>query len=298
MKKYAIAFFLSLIVGNFLYSQQNTGEVKVDSSGYINVGDGKLFYETAGEGPIIILLHDGIVHREIWDNQFSYFSKNYKVIRYDRRSYGKSSPGTNSYSHVEDLKSVFDYFKIDKACLFGMSSGGKLVIDFTLKYPDKVNAMVLVGAVVGGFPYTEHMRNRGGHFSQDFSDMEKVRMFFITDDPYEIYSENKEAREKVLNLVKNNPRKGGHGELAEDASSKPAYQRLNEIKVPALILVGEYDMPDVHAHAGAINAGIKNSTRDIILKSGHLIPIEQPDIFNKKVQLFLNSLLVEECKKK
>jgi 3-oxoadipate enol-lactonase len=290
MKIVLRVFLLSMLACICIFAQENTSGVKVDSSGYIDVGDGKLFYETAGEGPVIILLHDGIVHREIWDSQFSYFSKNYKVIRYDRRSYGKSTPGTGSYSHVEDLKSVFDYFKIDKATLFGMSSGGRLVIDFTLKYPDKVNAMVLVGAVVGGFPYTQHMMNRGGHFSQDFSDMEKLRMFFITEDPYEIYSENKEAREKVVNLVKNNPRKGGHGESAEDASSKPAYQRLNEIKVPALILVGEYDMPDVHAHAGAINAGIMNSVRDIIPKSGHLIPIEQPELFNKRVSEFLNNL--------
>jgi pimeloyl-ACP methyl ester carboxylesterase len=71
---------------------------------------------------------------------------------------------------------------------------------------------------------------------------------------------------------------------------KVAVRSLSEIKVPALILVGEYDIPDVHAHAGVINAGIANSKREIIPRSGHLIPIEQPAIFNEAVMNFLNKL--------
>ena len=65
---------------------------------------------------------------------------------------------------------------------------------------------------------------------------------------------------------------------------------LSEIKVPAHILVGDYDIPDVHAHAGVINAGIANSKREIIPKSGNLIPIEQPALFNDAIMNFLNKL--------
>ena len=72
--------------------------------------------------------------------------------------------------------------------------------------------------------------------------------------------------------------------------NKIAVKCLSEIKVPTLILVGEYDIPDVHAHAGAINAGIQNSKREIIPRSGHLIPIEQPGLFIKSVLNFLGKL--------
>jgi hypothetical protein len=58
-------------------------------------------------------------------------------------------------------------------------------------------------------------------------------------------------------------------------------------EISTLILVGEYDIPDVHAHSGAINAGIKGSARKIIPNSGHLIPIEQPELFNEVVLDFL-----------
>ena len=73
-------------------------------------------------------------------------------------------------------------------------------------------------------------------------------------------------------------------------AGKVAVRSLSEIKVPALILVGEFDIPDVHAHAGVINAGIGNSKREIIPRSGHLIPIEQPVLFNEAIMKFLNKL--------
>jgi tetratricopeptide (TPR) repeat protein len=60
--------------------------------------------------------------------------------------------------------------------------------------------------------------------------------------------------------------------------------------MPVLILVGEFDIPDVHAHSGAIQAGIPNAKREIIFNSGHLIPLEQPEAFNSTVLKFLNSI--------
>ena len=71
---------------------------------------------------------------------------------------------------------------------------------------------------------------------------------------------------------------------------RQSYKFLNEIKVPTLVLVGEFDIPDVHAHSGVIEAGIPNAKREIISNSGHLIPLEQPGAFNESVLKFLNSL--------
>jgi len=70
---------------------------------------------------------------------------------------------------------------------------------------------------------------------------------------------------------------------------RQAARFLSEIKVPALVLVGEYDIPDVHAHAGVIEFGIPDAKREIILKSGHLIPLEQPEAFNESVLRFLKN---------
>jgi 3-oxoadipate enol-lactonase len=286
MKRMLLTSSLIVLAVSNLLSQGFTFNV---DSGYVNTDGGKLFYEIAGKGQNIVLLHDGMVNRQIWDEQFPVLAKSYRVVRYDRRGYGKSSDPQVQYSHIDDLNQVFIQLKIEKAVIFGMSSGGRLAIDFTLTYPEKVKGLVLVGAVVSGFGYTSHMNTRGGNLNPQSgtSDPASIDKYFIMDDPYEIYSGNTKAKEKVMKLLPNLAR---DNKVPTRPAAKVAIRFLSEIKVPALILVGEYDIPDVHAHAGAINAGIPNSKREIVPKSGHLIPIEQPALFNEMVMNYLNKL--------
>lgn len=257
-------------------------------SGYIDVPDGKLFYEEAGQGPAIVLVHDGILHRETWDDQFADFSRDHRVVRYDRRGYGRSPRAEKKYSNIEDLKAVFDQLKIDSAVVMGGSAGGGLTIDFTLKYPQKVTAIVLVGAVVSGYGFTDHMYTRGGRFTAaDMTDLQRAITYWAEKDPYETYAENTAARKRVRQLLEQNPQNfEEHGAMVLPPD-RPALGNLHEIKIPALVVVGEYDHPDVHAHSGVIEIGIPGAERVIINKSGHLVQMEQPQEFNTRVRTFL-----------
>lgn len=148
-----------------------------------------------------------------------------------------------------------------------------------------MNALVLVGAVVRGFPYTQHFYTRGGHLPEGIGGAELLA-YYAGEDPYEIYRENKEVGERLEELVRRAYRREErrfHGSF----SGPVALEHLAEIHVPTLILVGEFDIPDVHAYAGAINAGIPESCREVISKAGHLIPLEQPERFNQVVLEFL-----------
>lgn len=262
-------------------------------SGYLEVEGGKLFYEVAGTGDWIVLIHDGIVHREIWNAQFPELAKDHRVVRYDRRGYGKSPAASAPFSPIEDLDTLFTFLKISRATLFGMSAGGGLAIDFTLAHPDKVNGLVLTGAVVSGYGYSSHMLNRGGHLKSlaDVMDTNKFIPYFCVEDPYEIFPENTKAKETFLQLLQANPQ---NARAAMSSPSLPpsrlAVKFLSEIKVPVLILAGEHDIPDVHAHSGVIEAGIPGAKREVILKAGHLIPLEQPEAFLAAVTKFFKSL--------
>ena len=262
-------------------------DIKVDSN-YINVDGVKLFYEIAGKGENIVLLHDGMVNREIWDEQFPLLAKYYRVVRYDRRGYGKSSDPQAPYSDIDDLNELFVSLNIDRAILFGMSSGGGCVIDFTLKFPGKVKSIILVGAVVGGYGYTSHMISRGGHLKspEAMADPAKAASYFVWEDPYEIYSENIAAKNKVAEILRRNIHRPFNSQYYKPPD-RIAARFLSEIQVPTLVLVGEYDIPDVHSHAGVIHFGIPGARREVILNSGHLIPVEQPDEFNRAAFRFL-----------
>jgi pimeloyl-ACP methyl ester carboxylesterase len=69
--------------------------------------------------------------------------------------------------------------------------------------------------------------------------------------------------------------------------NKPALPRLREIHVPTLILVGDADIPDVHAHAGAIEAGIPNANRVVIAGVGHIMYLEKAAEFSQRVISFI-----------
>ena len=281
-----ILIFLFLLFSNAISQQDSI------KSGYIDVHDGKLYYEMAGQGDeTIVLIHDGLVHHAIWDSQFTAFSKNFKVVRYDRRGYGMSPKPEKKYSNIEDLYQVFTTLNIDKAILIGMSAGGGLVLDFTIAHPDKVSKIIVVGAVVGGFTYSEHMQTRGGRLTPaDYGDPEKLLKYIVKEDPYEIAPQNADKKEKLWTLMQKFPHNiDPERNRLTIIPEKKAVNFLNDIKVPALIIVGEYDIPDVFVHAGAIEFGIPNAQKVIIRNAGHLVPYEQPDEFNKQVMSFLNS---------
>jgi pimeloyl-ACP methyl ester carboxylesterase len=265
--------------------QQASGD-----TGFIEVKDGKLYYEIAGQGDeTIVFIHDGLVHGEIWENQFSVFADQYRVIRYDRRGYGRSPKPEEPYSNIEDLYQVLTFLNIDKAILIGMSAGGGLVIDFTAEHPDKVSSLVVVGAVVGGFSYSDHFLTRGGRLqASDYSNPEKLLHYFVKEDPYEIAPQNREVKDKLWTLMQAYPQNIDFSKNRLQAiPERKAIDILNEIQVPTLIVIGESDIPDVFVHAGAIESGIPFAQKVIIQNAGHLVPFEQPEIFNTQVLNFL-----------
>jgi 3-oxoadipate enol-lactonase len=290
MKRAILFLCLFVTAASSLLSQKSDSNPSVaTASGYISIDGEKLYYEMAGKGTNIVLLHDGLIDCEVWDGQFPVLAKDFRVMRYDRRGYGKSSNPQVPYSNIEDLNQLFMQLKIDKAIVFGMSAGGGLAIDFALKYPDKVTALVLVGAVVSGYGYSSHMLTRGGRISLEtlIVDPQRFTKYFGWEDPYTLFAENIKAKEKCLRLLEANPKNVNVDKFKLlKPRERVAVKFLSEIKVPTLVLVGEYDIPDVHAHSGVIESGIPNAKREVILKAGHLIPLEQPEVFNASALAF------------
>jgi pimeloyl-ACP methyl ester carboxylesterase len=264
-------------------------EIEIES-GMVAVAGGKLFYEAAARldaDEVVVLIHDGLLHSVTWEEQIGPMSRLYKVVTYDRRGYGRSSIPQEPYSDLEDLGRVFDKLAIYRAVLIGMSAGGRLAIDFTIAHPERVTALVLVGPVVSGFGYTDHFLSRGGRFGPAVAaDPEARRDFWFTTDPYTIFRGNEAARQRARQALAASPHNldSRHRFLRRPPS---AMDRLGTIDIPALIVAGEHDIPDVHAHVGAIDAGLPDSRRVVVADAAHLVPIEQPEEFNRLVLGFL-----------
>jgi len=82
-------------------------------------------------------------------------AERHRVIRYDLRGYGESTPPLPSFAHHDDLVALLDALGVDRAALVGCSFGGAVAVDAALAYPDRVAALVLLGAVVSGYRWAE-----------------------------------------------------------------------------------------------------------------------------------------------
>ena len=274
---------------NWTAAQPSSGAPVAVESGHVQVEGGRIFYEAAGRGPAVVMIHDGLLHRETWDAQFTALAENHRAIRWDRRGYGRSDIPSAPFVNVDDLHSLMTALEVERASLVGCSFGSLVATEFTLEHPDMVSSLVLVGPIVSGFGFSDHFRTRGGReMPGREAQVDQKIEYWAASDPWIMAPENTAARQKMRSLLTKNPRNlTGSGQFARSPGWS-CMGRLSEIEVPTLIVVGESDIPDVHSHAGVIQAGIAGSTRVVLPGSGHLPHIEVPDEFNRVVLEFLD----------
>lgn len=260
-------------------------------SGYVEVDNGRIFYEAKGSGPALVMIHDGLLHRETWDAQFDEFSDARRVIRWDRRGYGRSDKPHAPFSNRDDLMAVFKHLDVSRATLMGCSSGSLLATEFALDHPEKVSGLILVGPIVSGFGFSEHFRTRGnrGVPGRD-APVEQEIHYWTSIDPWILAPESQAARETMRALLEANPQNLGGSRGLSLPPDQPTFKRLPRIKVPTLIVAGESDIPDVHTHIGVIHAAIEGSEHVVLTKSGHLCHLEVPGVFNQLVRDFLSQI--------
>lgn len=259
------------------------------SGKYLNVENGKIYYEECGAGDeAVVLLHDGVVHSAVWNDVWPTLCKQYHTIRYDRRGYGRSPEATSWYTEADDLFALLRNLKVRHAILVGSSHGGELSIEFTLEHPSFVEQLVLVGAVVHGYPYSDHFLNRGeATWAPADKGSTASAIARIADDKYLTATDHPAARQKLRDLLTAAPQDFTHRDMARGVPS--SLPRLHEIHVPTLILVGDADIPDIHANAGAIETAISNSRRIVVSDAGHLMYLEQPEEFIRIVTSFIDA---------
>src|SRR5579885_2342077 len=220
-------------------------------SGIAEVNGTKLYYEMAGKGHALILLHGGAVDSRAWDDQFNVFATRYKVVRYDLRGSGKSANPEKPFSNSEDLYALLRFLKIDKAYLLGISRGGGIAFDFALEHPEMVDALILISANLGHTPAAyEAMFARATEAGKKQGAAAAAAVW--GNDPYQGPVRD-EARPRVLQVLEENLPRFRHfdGSVAVqqlESSKGPAYKRLSEIHAPTLIIAGEKDNVDARAN--------------------------------------------------
>ncbi len=266
-------------------------------TGYAEVNGTRLYYESGGPAPdattgrssvVFLGIGSGMDHR-LWDDQFGFFSHDFLVVRFDVRGVGQSAWPTEPFSPLDDLAALLDFLKIEKACLVALSLGGQLATDFTLAYPDRVACLILVAPGLSGYQFSEEYQQRLAPFMAAYQAGETERLVqLMLDDPYLLPAvKNPATRERAKTIWAENSRLPNVAPIGLDP---PARNRLGEIRVPTLIVLGDRDWKDLYEIADLLEKGIAGARRVTIPGCGHTVNMEMPEEFNRIVLEFLKGL--------
>jgi len=270
-------------------------------TGVAHMNNTELYYEVAGTGHPLTLIHGMLLDRRSWDDQFDVFARQYQVVRYDMRGWGESAQeqAEPAFSPRQDLLSLLDYLNIQQTYLLGLSGGGAVALDFTLEHPDTVDALILVSSGLSGYPQrmTETIQAFIGQYygalqQKDIPSAVEVTVRFFTDGPRRTPEQvNAQARARIAEMSTQHILWYGDPMVHQRHMiplEPPAVNRLAEVKVPTLIVVGDQDAPEVLEVADTLEHGIAGAKKVVIPGTAHHLHMEKPQEFNRVVLEFLH----------
>jgi pimeloyl-ACP methyl ester carboxylesterase len=257
----------------------------------VDVPGGQLFYETCGEkGPAIVLIHDGVLNSASFDDMWPILCRDFRVVRYDRRGYGKSPPGASPYSPQDDLAAVLAAAGFAHASLVGFSFGGGLAVGYAIAHPDQADRLVIAGAALNGFTPSPAFGKRIQHIMLPmiFGNMDAVAAN-ASRETWIMAPGHDAARAKAAALIKASPQDLRH-QMHDPIRGWPSdLPRMGGLKAPTLILIGDHDIADNQAQAGAAQVLIPGAKRVVVEDAGHLMQLEHPRQVAALIAEFVNA---------
>lgn len=255
--------------------------------GLFPVNGSSLYYEVAGDGPPVVLLHGGWLHSQQWDDQFSVLARDYRVVRYDRRGAGRSPLGDAEFAHYEDLAALLKRLGIERAHLVGLSAGAQVALDFALTYPQAVLSLVIGASPLAGYDIGREFvdGSRGVSAAGAAEDVQLVHDRMWAFAPFRVAGTMPHVRRRLNAMIlQQNTWPTGRPNAPRSRALNPApASRLGGIRVPTLIIVGDGEMPALEKEAEFVAASIPGARLVTVRKAGHFVNMEQPAKYNRIV---------------
>ncbi len=266
-------------------------------TGYAEINGARLYYELAGKGAPFVMIHAGIADCRMWDEEFAYFAKSCQVLRFDMRGYGKSLPVAGEFNLQDDLRALLAHLDINKPMIMmGCSIGAGLAIDYALTHPDELRSLILVGGAPAGFE--ADVAGPDDLFAQSELAFQNGDSKRVAEFDMQIWFDgfgrsaknlNQTARKRawqMARLVAEHELKG-IGRHKRKTFAKPSAERLAELQMPCLVIIGENDLPYLLQASDYLAARIPIASKALITEAAHLPNMEHPKQFRAIVEDFL-----------
>ena len=256
-----------------------------------------LAWEVTGSGPALLLIHEGIADRTMWDLQWGEWSDRFTLIRYDLRGYGDSPDADAPYTLAGDALEVLDAAGCERAAVIGASIGGRAALDLALLAPDRIGAVVEVVATPSGWRAQPSLlaafeRVDAAFEADGLEAANEVELQMWVDGPGREPGaaapavRNAVARMNAAALAREQARERAGNEVEPGEPDPPALDRLGELTAALLVITGEHDQPSVTAGARVL-AERTGAELVEIAATAHVPTMERPAEFEAAVLPFL-----------
>jgi 3-oxoadipate enol-lactonase len=285
-----------------LTAKDRQGEAMEHKSGYVTVDQAELYYERAGTGEPVVLLHTGNGDTTLWDGQFEELARDYSVIRYDLRGFGRSGYPMAPFLLARDLAGLLDHLEVARAHVIGPSLGGRIATEFAVLYPERVASLLLAAPVLREHDWSQEVMSLRMSEEKAFRDgnLDAATDFMLSGwvtGPHRTLDQMDPAligKLRVSQAIAYNRRQATidetGGEPDEEELTPPAGERLSAIGAPTLVLIGGMDQPDAITIGARIAGSVPGARSRWLPDLGHMITAERPAEFLGIAQGFLQSV--------
>jgi pimeloyl-ACP methyl ester carboxylesterase len=260
------------------------------TKGYVKLSNVEMYYETAGQGEPVLLVHGIDGDSRMWEPQFWALAKHFHVIRFDLRGFGNTVMPAGNFQLLDDMRDLLLELGHEFAHIMGYSYGGTVAPSFAIKYPNLVKSLILIGPGMVGHNWSPLVQDYFQKFQDTFKNNDKNEMMRLLKWK-SVYGPHRkqEGLDQICKLLDKmflhalaiEPRKGTPLPTGDTRGE------LHTIDVPALILSGELDFDDYHSIAEFYYNKIKNSELVTISGAAHFMNLEKPDVVNQHAIRFL-----------
>jgi pimeloyl-ACP methyl ester carboxylesterase len=246
---------------------------------YVEVAGTQTYYEVAGEGEPLVLLHGGGMTTDAWAQQLPALAERYRVYAPERSGHGRTAdrPGPVSYAGMADETAGFmDKMGIAQARVVGWSDGGAVGLHLALRRPDLVSKLAVIGA---------HANNEGGSeaglalISGDEESRGALRQMFFT-----IHSALSPDGPEHFDVVL------GKWLRMWEEGPMLTLDELTAITVPVLVMQGDHDGVLVE-HSAAMMRSLPQGQLAVVPATSHAVPLEKPELVNRMLLDFVGEAL-------
>jgi pimeloyl-ACP methyl ester carboxylesterase len=252
-------------------------------------------YDDRGSGFPIVLLSATGLDRRLWDEQVDRLARTHRVIRLDPRGFGGSQVPHSPFDARADIARVLDDLDLPEACIFGQSGAAALALDFALEAPDRVVALALVAPGMSGYPFPVEELERFRRIERAAeSEGHAAAVEFLMRDPYLAGVSRRPRLARRVRRILLESEEMWNPDLARFAQSvaEPAIERLSEVSVPTLVLVGDRDLEHIRDIANRLEEGIDGARLVVVREAGHVLPLERP----RQLSRLLAELAQRSCR--